>query len=64
VGTWGPGLFSNDLAEDLKPMVAAIARLPLDGERLTEVVVGEWSEVAKDSGRSLPEVPSRKACTR
>ncbi len=30
MGTWGPGLYSNDIAKDLKSTIAAVARLPLD----------------------------------
>ena len=34
MGAWGTGLYSGDFASDLRIAVAAVARLPFDGERL------------------------------
>jgi hypothetical protein len=36
MGAWGTGLYSGDFAADLRSAVAAVARLPFDGERLVE----------------------------
>ncbi len=38
MGTWGRGLYSDDFAADLRGAVAAVARLPFDGERLVELL--------------------------
>jgi hypothetical protein len=48
MGTWGPGLYANDLARDLKPTVAAVANLPFDGSRLTEILIEAYSGPAGD----------------
>lgn len=48
MGTWGPGLYANDLARDLKPTVTAVANLPFDGPRLTEIVVESYPDPAGD----------------
>lgn len=34
MGSWGPGLYANDTARDLKPFIAAMCRLPLTGAEL------------------------------
>jgi hypothetical protein len=38
MGTWGPGLYSGDLAMDLRGTIGAVARLPFDGDRLVEIL--------------------------
>ncbi len=38
MGTWGTGLYSGDLAMDLRSTIGAVARLPFDGDRLVEIL--------------------------
>lgn len=38
MGTWGAGLYSGDLALDLRETVRAVARLPFDGTRILEIL--------------------------
>jgi hypothetical protein len=38
MGTWGTGLYSGDLAMDLRSTIRAVARLPFDGDRLVEIL--------------------------
>ena len=38
MGTWGTGLYSGDLAMDLRSTIAAVARLPFEGDRLAEIL--------------------------
>jgi hypothetical protein len=38
MGAWGAGLYSGDFAADLRGAVAAVTRLPFDGERLLELL--------------------------
>src|ERR1700761_1543344 len=37
MGAWGPGLYSNDFAMDLRATLKALARLPYDGDRLVDL---------------------------
>jgi hypothetical protein len=39
MGAWGPGLYANDVASDLKGTIAVLARLPVPAERLLEMLV-------------------------
>ncbi len=34
MGSWGPGLYSDDFALDLKAAASTVCRLPLDGPAL------------------------------
>ena len=38
MGSWGTGLYSGDFAMDLRSAVAAVARLPFEGDRLLELL--------------------------
>jgi hypothetical protein len=38
VGTWGIGLYSGDYAQDLRTTLAALARLPFDGDRILGIL--------------------------
>ena len=49
MGTWGPGLYSNDIAKDLKSTVTAVARLPLDTNDLVDIIVSSFPEAANDA---------------
>lgn len=39
MGAWGPGLYSDDYAADLKATIAAVARLPHEADRLLQLLV-------------------------
>ena len=49
MGTWGPGLYANDTACDLKPAITAVARLPYDADALVALFV--------DRDRGVAETP-------
>ena len=49
MGTWGPGLYSNDIAKDLKSTITAVARLPLNTDELIDIIVGSFPEAATDA---------------
>lgn len=38
MGTWGPGLYANDLARDLKSTIASVIRLPLEHSELVSLL--------------------------
>lgn len=38
VGTWGPGLYSDDFAADLRTMVGTVSRLPLSGDEIVALL--------------------------
>lgn len=40
MGAWGAGLYSNDIALDLRGTVAAVCRLPLDGAEIVAFLEG------------------------
>jgi hypothetical protein len=46
MGAWGAGLYSSDMAMDLKAAVAAIARLPFDEARLIELLADAHPDAA------------------
>jgi hypothetical protein len=48
MGTWGAGLYSSDMAMDLRSAVAAVARLPFDEDRLVEILCNLEPGAAKD----------------
>src|SRR5437868_186910 len=50
MGTWGTGLYSGDFATDLRAVVAAASRLPLDEERLVKAIC--------DTAKSAAENPA------
>lgn len=53
MGCWGPGLYQDDDAADLKSSVALLAKLPVDGDRLLEILLSKRSEAPdfdKDGG--------------
>ncbi len=49
MGAWGPGLYSNDFALDLRSTLKALARLPFDGDRILEIARESMPEEANDS---------------
>jgi hypothetical protein len=48
MGAWGTGLYSGDFASDLRIAVAAVARLPFDGERLLGLLCDTEPSAALD----------------
>jgi len=48
MGAWGVGLYAGDFARDLRPMVGALARLPVNGDRLTELACERFAETASN----------------
>ena len=49
MGAWGTGLYSGDFAMDLRGTIAAISRLPFDGDRLAEILCESEPGAAQDS---------------
>ncbi|MBM80036.1 MAG: hypothetical protein CMJ78_05515 [Planctomycetaceae bacterium] len=48
MGTWGPGLYSNDIAKDLKATISAVVKLPFEGDRLVEIISEAFPHAAND----------------
>jgi hypothetical protein len=48
VGTWGAGLYSGDFAADLRSTVAALSRLPFDGNALVDLLCAAEAEAANN----------------
>lgn len=48
MGTWGGGLYADDLASDLRSTLGALVRVPLDGDGLVEALVALDPEAATD----------------
>jgi hypothetical protein len=40
MGAWGPGLYSDDFALDLRATLSAVSRLPMDGNEIVELLSG------------------------
>ncbi len=49
MGAWGTGLYANDLGADLKSTIAALVKLPFDGDRIAEILRQESTEILADS---------------
>jgi hypothetical protein len=49
MGAWGTSLYSGDFAMDLRGTIAAISRLPFDGDRLAEILCASEPGPAEDS---------------
>src|SRR5215467_13915543 len=48
MGVWGVGLYSGDLAADLRSTISAVVRLPFDPGRLVEILCETEPSVAND----------------
>ncbi len=48
MGTWGPSLYSSDIASDLRTMIGAVLKLPFDDERVVEILCDREAELAND----------------
>ena len=44
MGSWGIGLYQDDSAADLRSMIATIAKLPANGDRILQIVLDNWKE--------------------
>ena len=49
MGTWGAGLYSGDFAADLRATVAALSRLPFDGNVLVDLLCAAEPEAANNA---------------
>lgn len=48
MGTWGPGIYDDDFAADLRSSVALVCKVPFDGNRLTKILL-ELHHVTSDT---------------
>lgn len=46
MGTWGPGLYANDLAKDLKSTITSVLRLPLEPDELITLLQESYPEAS------------------
>ncbi|HEY3674991.1 MAG TPA: hypothetical protein VGK84_03290 [Candidatus Tumulicola sp.] len=49
MSNWGPGLYSNDFALDLRSILRSLSRLPFDGERILDIA----RNAARDESTNL-----------
>ena len=47
MGTWGTGLYQDDGAKDLKNTIALLAKVPVSGDRLLEILLGSYKDGVK-----------------
>ena len=47
MGAWGPGLYEDDVAMDLKDSIALLARMPVSGDRILEILLETHTEGVK-----------------
>lgn len=50
MGTWGAGLYSNDIAKDLKSTISAVVRVPFETDQLVDIIAKSFPEAANDEG--------------
>jgi hypothetical protein len=53
MGSWGPGLYQDDDALDLKSTIALLSKLPVTGDRLVEILLAkrdDGAQLDKDGG--------------
>src|SRR5689334_11443189 len=48
MGTWGAGLYSADMALDLRATIGALMRLPFDAQRMVAVLCESEQKAAND----------------
>jgi hypothetical protein len=48
MGTWGVGLYADDMAKDLQASARAVLRLPLEEDRLVEILCDGEAAAARD----------------
>ena len=44
MGIWGPGLYQDDEALDLKNTISLLSKLPTDGDRILQILLADQSE--------------------
>jgi hypothetical protein len=47
MGTWGPGLYSSDIAKDLKSTISAVLALPFDEARIVAILKEAFPEASQ-----------------
>lgn len=50
MGTWGPGLYANDLGKDLKSTIASVVRLPLEPAELMQLLAEAFPGPSSQAG--------------
>src|SRR5256885_1954989 len=48
MGAWGAGLYSSDMAGDIRAVINSALRLPLDEDRIVEILSGCERRAASD----------------
>lgn len=44
MGSWGSGLYQDDAAADVRDTISTLAKLPVSGDRLLEILLKNWHE--------------------
>jgi hypothetical protein len=44
MGAWGPGLYQDDEAADLRNTISLLSKMPADGDRILEILLGNQAE--------------------
>lgn len=47
MGTWGPGLYQDDAAKDLKNTIGLLSNVPISGDRIVEILLSHRSDPAE-----------------
>jgi hypothetical protein len=50
MGTWGTGIYSNDIALDIKPAITALTKLPFTPDQIVDHLCELFPEVATNEG--------------
>ena len=48
MGAWGTGLYSSDMAADMRATVKSVLRLPLDEDRIVDILRDSETQAAND----------------
>ena len=49
MGAWGTGLYAGDFALDLRAVVAAVSRVPLDEDEMVKAICATEKSAAENS---------------
>jgi len=44
MGSWGIGLYQDDSAADVRDMISLLAKLPVSGDRLLEIILDNYQD--------------------